>query len=528
MNLFTGTAGQLRLRLRLDRTQLLIWIVAVGTVFFAVSASMTSLYPEPAQRATYAALNEASPVLKAVNGPGYALDTLGGIMLNEVGAYTLIAVALLAVVGTARASRAAEERGHTELILVGAVGTLAPLASALLIIVAASAVIGVVCALALVFLGEPNSGAWLFGLSVAAVGVLFAGLTALCAQLFPTGESTMAVAGSALGFWYVIRGAGDLASIGILTASSPFGWVQYAAPFAAEQRIWPVCVTIAVGAALSTLALVVRSRRDLGAAPMSRGHGPAEGGRASRGLLPATWKLAVPNMVGWATGVAFLGAVFGFAADELSTLFEASPEFALVLGTGQAELSDKYLLLVVQLVGLLAAAFAISAAQRQRTLERRGLIDQTLATSVSRPRWLFAAVLPGLAGAMLVLAAGGAALGAAFAAVTDDPPAFARLLVATLWQLPAVWLLASLAVALLGAFPKFFAAAWAAYAVVVVIGLLGQALQLPQPALNVSPFTHVPQLPPVSPSAGLWIIIAAALALSVAGFLRIRVRDIGR
>lgn len=528
MKAFSGICGQVRLGLRLDRWRLLIWIAVIGAVFVAVAESITSLYPDAARRDTYATLNEASPVLQAINGPGYALDTLGGIMLFEVGAYTLVAVALMVVFGTVRSTRSAEERGHTELVLAGAIGTLAPLASSMLIMVAAATVIGAVCALGMTVIGVPASGAWLFGLSVAAIGVFFTGLTALSAQLLPSGESTAAVTGTLLGVWYVVRGAGDLGDIEILTSASPFGWVQYAAPFASDQRIWPLLVTIAGGVILAAVAFLLRKRRDLGAAVWSRGIGPAEGSNTTRGILTATWKIAVPVMAGWALGAAFLGAVFGIAGDELSTLFEVNPDFALVLGADQSEISDKYLRLVIQLVGLIAAGYAVASIQRQRTLEHLGLAEHTLATSVSRVRWLVAALLLSLVGSALILVAGGGALGVAYATVTDDAPAFARTLLSTVWQVPAVWLLTAFAVALLGALPSYFAVAWAAYGITVIVGLLGPVLQMSDVLRKISPFSHMPQLPDTAPAPGLWPIIATTLALLLYGILRIRKRDIGQ
>jgi ABC-2 type transport system permease protein len=97
---------------------------------------------------------------------------------------------------------------------------------------------------------------------------------------------------------------------------------------------------------------------------------------------------------------------------------------------------------------------------------------------------------------------------------------------AELAYLPAVWVLVGLAVLLYGFVPKAAAVAWAAYALMLLAGLLGDLLNLPGWVVQVSPFTHVPDLP-----AGdfhllpLVVLTVVAVALTVAGLAGFRRRD---
>jgi ABC-2 type transport system permease protein len=222
-----------------------------------------------------------------------------------------------------------------------------------------------------------------------------------------------------------------------------------------------------------------------------------------------------------------VGSVFGVAGEEVTKVFAATPEIALLLGTGQTEATEGYLRLVLLLIALLATGYALSALQGVRTTERNGLGDLTLAASVSRTRWLLSGVVPSLLGSAVVLAVGTAALGGTFAAVTGDADWVERVLRSGLWHLPAVWLVAAIAVALLGALPRFFVSAWALLAACVVIDMLGPALQLEDGVSDVSPFAHVPQLPDVEPGTGVWIMGAAFLVLLIVGNLGMRRRDLG-
>ncbi|KSU77567.1 ABC-2 type transport system permease protein [Pseudarthrobacter enclensis] len=526
MTAFAGTGWQLRLTTRLERWQILLWTAGIAALLAAITDSMASLYPTAADREQYAAINDASPALRAINGPGHALDTPGGIVVFEVGGYLLVAVALMAVLGVTRLTRSEEEHGRAELALSTATGTLASLAAAVLTMVATSALIGATCAAVMMLLGLPADGAWAYGASVAAIGVFFVGVTALAAQVCGTAGETLGLSGLVIAASYGIRAAGDVGD-GELSAWSPFGWVQYAAPFADTQRSWPLGIAAGAGLLLVTGAMAVRLRRDLGSALLTRGPGRPTAGPSLVGLLTATARVAAPAVAGWALGGLFVGAVFGFAGDEVTKVFAATPEIGLLLGTGQAEATEGYLRLVVLLIALLATGYAVSALQRVRTTERNGLGDLTLAASVSRTRWLLSGVLPSLLGSAVVLAAGTTALGGTFAGVTDDPGWMERVLSSGMWHLPAVWLVASIAVALLGALPRFFVAAWALLAACVVIDMLGPALQLADGVSDVSPFAHVPQLPDVDPGTGVWVMGVASLVLLIVGDLGMRRRDLG-
>ena len=102
------------------------------------------------------------------------------------------------------------------------------------------------------------------------------------------------------------------------------------------------------------------------------------------------------------------------------------------------------------------------------------------------------------------------------------------LLVAALVQVPAAWVLAGLTLALFGLLPRFAVAGWAALVVCLLLGQLGPALRLPQWAMDVSPFTHVPKLPDgqLTGTPIAWLLVVSVV-LAVAGLIGFRRRDIG-
>jgi ABC-2 type transport system permease protein len=94
-------------------------------------------------------------------------------------------------------------------------------------------------------------------------------------------------------------------------------------------------------------------------------------------------------------------------------------------------------------------------------------------------------------------------------------------------QLPAVWVLAAIAVALFGLLPRLAPAAWGPLAVCLLLVLVGGAVQLDQRLLDLSPFTHVPKAPGAAVAAASLVWLATvAVVLTIAGLAGLRRRDI--
>jgi ABC-2 type transport system permease protein len=95
-------------------------------------------------------------------------------------------------------------------------------------------------------------------------------------------------------------------------------------------------------------------------------------------------------------------------------------------------------------------------------------------------------------------------------------------------QLPAVWVLVGITLALFGLAPRLARASWGVLAACVVVGQLGRLLQLPAWIIGLSPFIHAPQPPGGAVDAApLLILVAVASAFATAGLLGWQRRDLG-
>lgn len=230
-------------------------------------------------------------------------------------------------------------------------------------------------------------------------------------------------------------------------------------------------------------------------------------------------------------GFATLGGVLGASASSALEQLRSTPQISAALRRlgGDAGLADAFLAATLGALALGAAGYAVSVALRLRAEEVSGRAEPVLATAVPRLRWAGSHLVIAALGPAVLLGAAGLAAGTAYGLSTGEVGRqLPRVVAGALVQLPAVWVLAGLAAALLGLLPRFAAAAWAALAGCLFLGQVGPLLNLAQPVLDLSPFAHLPRMPGgVLHPVPLLALTALAAALGGAGLLGTRRRDIG-
>jgi ABC-2 type transport system permease protein len=83
-------------------------------------------------------------------------------------------------------------------------------------------------------------------------------------------------------------------------------------------------------------------------------------------------------------------------------------------------------------------------------------------------------------------------------------------------------------VAVFGLLPRYATGlSWAVLAVCIVLGWVGELLQLPQPVLDLSPFGHIPAVPAEDVTAMPVIALTTlAVMLALVGVVSFRRRDL--
>lgn len=525
-----GTVALARLALRRDRIRILAWIAGVVGFVTASAASVPEIYPTAAELQARGEFVR-NPVLAIFSGPGYGTDdyTVGAMVANEYLIYGVLAVALMSVFMVIRHTRAEEEAGRTELVRAAVVGRHAALTAALAVATAVNLVIGALTAIALsASLPELSTvGSWFFGLSMAAAGIAFAAVAGVGAQLTEHARGAVGIGVAVLGASFVLRAAGDVGDDRALSWVSPIGWVQSSRAYV-DERWWPLLLPIAFALLSTAVAYALANRRDVAAGLIPPRPGPARASRrlASPGGLAL--RLHVPQLAVWGVALVAFGAVFGSLVGEVEDFLAQAPELREVFGADEGgALTDAFLSIVMLLLSLLATGYALAAASRPRAEETAGRAEPLLATAISRWRWVRGHLAVAMIGGAVVLVGTAAGLGIVAAIQLDDGSVVTAMLGAGLARVPAMWLVVGVSVALFGLAPRATALGWAVLGYAAVVGLLGDALDLPDAARAFSPFHHVPELPGGDVDAtGLLVLTAAAAGLVLLGRATLRRRDI--
>ena len=524
---FTAVAPLTRFQVRRDRVRIAVWILAIVVVVISTVASVKGLYPTQADLDRAARTSEDNAAAIIFNGPPQGLDTVGGQVAFQTGTFGLILMGLMSIFMLGRSTRGEEESGRSELLRSLPIGENALAGAALLTVTAMNVVTGALVAAALAVLGLPVSGSIVFGLSVTLLGLLFAAITLVAAQVTENTRVVYGLGGLVLGAAFVLRALGDIGD-GTLSWLSPIGWAQKTRPFAGE-RWWPFLIIVATTGLLAWLATVLARRRDLGGGLVAPRAGPARAAPSLGSPLGLAARLQRGSLFGWAAGLAVLAIAYGSITDSINDFVKDNQTLSdIVAAQGHGTVVQQYLAMSFRILALVSAAFAIQAVLRIRSEETNTHAEAILATAVSRVRFAGSHVATSLGGTLAILVVVGATFGVSDAFVTGDADAIWRSIVGVLAFAPAVWLLAAVTLALIGLVPSASAWSWALLGVCFVIGMFGQLFDLPQWVEDLSPFQHVPSYPAAPfellPLVALLLVTVVLLAVGLNGF---RHRDVG-
>lgn len=532
MSDYAGTGALLRLALRLDRVRATAWTVGLAGLTTVSVSSNKDLYGTPEKRAELAETVDTNPAMLALGGRAFDLSTVGGVSAYQLIAFMTALIGLMSILLVVRHTRAEEESGRAELAGSAVVGRKAWLSSGLLLVIGINLVIGVLTALGLMSLGLPAGGSVAFAAGGAGAGIFFAITAGVAAQLTDSARTATGIASAVLGLSYLLRATGDAASgsddsgVSWLTWLSPIGWAEMMRPYADEDWWVLLLFVAAAGVLLAALAALV-DRRDIGGGVLPQKLGPAVAAPALRSPLALAWRLQRGSLLAWSLGFVVAGAAFGGVAEGMVGIAEDNADIDELLRDlgGNGDIVDVFLGTITSLIGVVAGAYAVQSSLRLSGEESTHRADPVLTTPVDRLRWAGSHLVIAAVGSVVLLASAGLAAGVVHGLRSDDLGGeVPRVLGAALAQVPAVWTLVGLSALLFGLLPRFTVVSWVALAVALVIGQFGDLLKLDQTVMNVSPFTHVPNLPSAdfeaTPLLLLGLLAAALVTAGLGGFRR--------
>lgn len=532
----TGTARLTRLAFRRDRVALPAWVLGLSLFL----AATTAMFVE--SLAKHSDLIQETELV--ANNPGMRM--LGVVSGASVGGYTLhrdyvslaVLAALMSTLAVVRHTRQNEELGRAEMVGATVVGRYAPLAAAMIVALVANVALAVGLSLAMMVNGLSVPGSFAAGASIAAVGVAFVGVAAVSSQLASTSRGAIGTAGAVLGLSFLLSGVGNM--VGAVEAGglrvtgawpvwlSPIGWGQQMRPFGGDHW-WPLVLFGLLLAVLLAAAVVLVERRDVGRGmwPERRGH--AHAGPALRTPSGLDWRLQRGVLLGWVIGMGGFGLVFGTLSDQIQDVKGGAREWYTQMG-GTDVIGDAYRASMIQMAGMFVAIYVVQVLLRLRVDEAGGTAEPVLTAGVSRSHWVAGHVLNAVVGAVLLVLVFAVSMGLAAGLTLGNTWTEVRVLTgAGLAQVPGILVVGGAVVAAVGLVPRWATGlSWLLLVASLVLGpMFGPSLGLPQWLQDLSPFTHIPNVPATSLTpAPVVLLTATCLALAMVGVAAIRRRDL--
>ncbi len=518
-----GTVRLARATVRTGWLRLLVCAAVLVGVVAATGWSISTLYDTLDKRQMYAASIGLSPAVAAFNGRPYDLTELGGIVSYEVGFMGLLVFPLVAVHLAIRLTRHEEDTGRADLVTAAPIGRLAPLGSAVLVLASVLSVVGLSCVGVLVAAGLPPAGSAWYAASLVGLAAAYAGVGLLAAQVCRDARTAHALGMGIVLLTFLLRAVVDGRNLAA-TWSGPMNWLAEVRPWGQPAPGW-LWALLALALVMLLLSVATAAGRDLGSGVLRARTGPATG-RPGLGTPGGyAWRLTRGPVLGWLVGLVVWNLALGAVTVEMSDLMDANPSILELLGVERAEYLVTALSLLLTGVG--AAALGVQGVARLAGEESSGRLGLVLSTHAGRVRVWSVWTVVVLVEAVVVLALAGLALGATSAAAVGDPSLAGTHLVATLQVTVPVALIVAVAAAGHAVTGRGPALGWLLVSWATVVGVLGQALRLPDWARNLSPLELIGTVPlePVSRPALVGLATAAVLLVSL-GVVVVRRRDL--
>ncbi len=515
---------------RLTRRATVLLTVAMAAYAGVEVASYGITYPNGVSPTQFA-MFEDNPAIRMLQGVPVALDTAGGFTVWDGGWLMQIILAVWGILTASRLLRGEEDAERAEHLLAGPLRASTATITALSVLAFSALVIGAGSTAALVAGGTSVSGSVLYGLGLAGVGATFVGVAAVTSQLVDVRRRAAGLAAGVLALAYVLRMIGSSTDDRLwIRWLTPLGWVDELKPYgdADPRALIPLVV---VPLLLGWLAVVLRARRDVGAALLAADAGRAPHLRFLGSPIAFAWRSNSAVLLAWLFAMAVLAAVYGALTGTMIDWLEQDVEYQRTfqaLGLDSILTTLGFIAFIGQFVGVAIAAQVAWRFGAARVEEESGRADSILSRPVSRVRWLGGHTVLAAAGGLLLLVTSGLAMWLGLFLTGVDEVSVTDALGSVFNTLPVVVLVGGLAVLTFGLLPRLTVVIPVTVTLVgYLLTFLGPALKWPSWVVDLSPWTHLALVPAVDWAATSGVImLLLGVVMGLLGLLLFRRRDI--
>lgn len=455
-----------------------------------------------------------NPAVAALYGRVAALDTGGIFVVWKMGAFLLLMVAVWAALSATRLTRAHEDDGSWDVLVIGRRDRSSVLRTTIRVLGEACVVVAASSFLVLVVGAQSVTGSAYFALGVLATGWSGAAVGLLAAQFVAPRRSASQAALAVIVLAFFVRMVADAAAPNEwLRDATFFGWVEKVGAF---QRLDPVSLLPAlVGPALASVIVVSLQRfRDAGGALWTH----ADSAAARPRLLGSSWSFAWRERASvwrwWTLALALFGGILGYLTNALVSLASTDPGYVALLdrfGYGAMVTGVGFVALTTAALSVAFTYLAFTWIASAAIDEIRGRLDVALGTGPRRLTWMATTLAMWLG-----------------VRISGTPMALGTVTQAIVSSLGLVPFFVGVALLLVGGVPRAaFAVGSVLIVVAYVVQALGPILKWPTWSLALDPF-HYLRAVPVQPIdvAGLAWVSLVGLAVGALGLRRYVRRDI--
>ncbi|WP_312095831.1 ABC-2 transporter permease [Niallia sp.] len=528
-NRFANTGMLSRFILRLDRIRIPLWIIGLSVFTLMIPPAFVSLYGTQQDRD---AITEtmANPAMTAMLGTGDLNNyTIGAMTAHQMIVMTAVIVGLMAILLVTRHTRADEEDGRIEMIRSLPTGRLSYLNATLIVTSGVFITLALIIGFGLYTLGIESmdlEGSLLYGAVLGGTGFVFAGVTAVFAQLSESSRGTIGWSIAILIISYLFRAITDVSNES-LTWISPLGWVSKAAVYSSNN--WgPVVLMVAISILLFILANYLNSIRDLEQGFIAAKRGRRYASRFLQSPIGLAFRLQRTGFISWAIGLYILGASYGSIFGDLESFFEGNDMYQQMLQQAEgASIVEQFIPTLMIVISLIATIPPVMAMNKFRGEEKKERLEHLLVRAVSREKLIGSYLVLSAVNGFVMLSLSAIGLWSAAAAVMEEGMEFWTIYSAALVYFPAMLVMIGVVAFLNGFAPRFTSWIWAYFLYSFFVLYLGNLFQFKDWVGKLSPFGHVPQVPIEDATfMPLFLLSIIAVGLMIASFVGFRKRDV--
>lgn len=530
--LFEGTVTQIRFIFRKDWLSSAIWIFSFIAIVVFAALAYDNYFSSPDDIANMMTMF-GNPAMVALLGPVEinGTPTISNVFAANFLLLGISAIIIMNILFVIRNTRDDEEKGHQELLRALPVGRLSNLSSTLISITLVNFVLFLLSSGVLLLLGFfipafSIQGSFLFGAAVGIIGIVFASASAIICQLFSDARTAMIVSFFFFLFTYFLRAIGDV-QIPILSFFSPLGIILKISCFA-QNNWWPVLTLIVLTLVLATIALCFNAIRD-GNQGLIILKKQAKSSKLLTNHFTLALRLLRPTLLSWAIGLVLIGGVYGSVMGSLEEFINDNEFLKKILVPPEGHTYvEMYITMIIMILSVASSIPAVGIIARLANEEKARRYENIISKKLSRFQILAHYSLISFISSFLFLFLTMLGLWSSSILMMEEPISFFSMFSSTMIYLPAVLIIVSISIFLLGVLPKKVPTIIYSYlGFSFLILYMGKILSFPEWTKYLTPFGFIPQLPIDKISfCPIFVLLVLAGSLTSAGFVLYRKRDL--